>query len=371
MAKSDNLRKAKEEKNDEFYTQLTDIDKELAYYTEHFKDKIVFCNCDDPYESNFLKFFALNFNRLGLKKLICTCYAGSPIVSTQLSLFDVEGLVIKKAFPKTAYKIEITEVNDFDGDGAIKLSDIEYLLKNKKNTLTLLKDNGDFRSKECIELLKESDIVVTNPPFSLFREYIAQLMEYNKKFLIIGNQNAIAYKEVFPLIKNNKMWFGLTMNGSNRYFRVPDSYPLTEKTGKIENGVKYAFVKGVRWFTNLEISKRHEKMILYKRYNPEEYPKYDNYDAINIDKVNNIPADYFGKMGVPITFLDKYNPEQFKIIGMGTGDSAKLIGVKRNYRGRTDLAITTKDGKHTCPYNRLIIQRIDSSKGEVYEDKVA
>lgn len=376
MAKSENLRKAKEERNDEFYTQLTDIDKELSHYKEHFKDKVVFCNCDDPYESNFFKYFALNFNYLGLKKLICTCYAGSPVVSTQLSLFDIEGLVIKKEFLKTPYKIEITEVNDFNGDGAVSLDDIEYLLKNKRNTLTLLNGDGDFRSKECIELLKQSDIVVTNPPFSLFREHIAQLIEYDKKFVILSNMNAIAYKEFFPYLKDNKIWIGYGFNLS-MVFKTP--YPnLLESNRKFVKSKGYnpddGYVKvpAICWFTNLDIQKRHENIILYKKYNSIDFPTYDNYDAINVDKITNIPIDYFGKMGVPITFLDKYNPEQFKIIGMGTGDSAKLIGIKRNYRGRTDLAYTTKDGKNTCPYNRLIIQRIDSSsEGEVYEDKVA
>lgn len=323
-----NLKKATKNKADEFYTQMEDIQKEVALYKEYFKDKVVLCNCDDPFESHFFKYFALNFNKLGLKKLITTCYAGSPIITEQLSLFDVKGLVIKKEEEKKPYKIEITEVEDTNGDGAVDLSDVEYLIKNKKNTLTLLKGDGDFRSDECIELLKQADIVVTNPPFSLFREYVAQLMEYDKKFLIIGNQNAITYKEIFPLLKNNNMWLGITMNGSNRYFRVPDSYPLTEATGKVENGIKYAFVKGVRWFTNLDNKQRNEEIVLYKKYSPEIYPKYDNYDAINVDKVTDIPKDYDGVIGVPITFFGKYNPKQFEILGLAGKDGFGLKSTK-------------------------------------------
>lgn len=309
-----NLKKANKNKADEFYTQMEDIQKEVSLYKEYFKGKTVLCNCDDPFESHFFKYFALNFNKLGLKKLITTCYAGSPVITEQLSLLDIKGLEIKKEYEKKPYKIEITIVRDTNGDGAVDLSDVEYLIKNKKNTLTLLEGDGDFRSDECIELLKEADIVVTNPPFSLFREYVAQLIEYNKKFLIIGNQNAITYKEIFPLLKNNNMWLGITMNGSNRYFRVPNSYPLTESTGKIENGIKYAFVKGVRWFTNLDNKQRNEEIVLYKKYIPELYPKYDNYPAINVDKVTDIPKDYNDLIGVPITFLGKYNPKQFEII---------------------------------------------------------
>ena len=308
---------AKKNKADEFYTQLKDIELELKYYKDYFKNKVVFCNCDDPYESNFFKYFAINFNHLGLKKLIATCYDSSPVAYTQMNFFGENKLIANKN--RKAYKIVITEVLDYNNDGAIDLSDVDYLLKNKNNTMALLKENGDFRSKECIELLKQSDIVVTNPPFSLFREYIAQLFEYNKKFIIIGNQNAITYKEIFPLLKDNKMFLGLTMNGSNRFFRVPDSYPLTEKTGKIENGIKYAFVKSVVWFTNIDINNKRESIVLYKKYSKTDYPKYDNFDAINIDRVSNIPYDYPGLMGVPITFFHKYNPNDYEIIGLGVG----------------------------------------------------
>ena len=362
MADNKDLRKASKAKKDEFYTQLNDIEKEMGYYTEHFKDKIVLCNCDDPYESNFFKYFALNFKHLGLKKLICTCYAGSPVVSTQLSLFDVEGLVIRRDFPNYAYKIEITEVDDFDGDGAIKLPDVEYLLKNKKNTLTLLKGDGDFRSKECVELLDEADIVVTNPPFSLFRDYVSLLMLHNKKFIIIGNVNAITYKEFFPLIKDNKVWLGASIHSGDREFKVPNDYPLNASGCRIDKeGNKYIRVKGVRWWTNLDYPQRHENLILYKRYNPEEYPKYDNYNAINIDKTSDIPCDYNGIMGVPITFLDKYNPEQFKLLGiMNTGEVNEGIRYKNTPHGRPIV-----NGKEL--YLRVLIEK----RSEVYEDKVA
>ncbi|MDE8133653.1 adenine-specific methyltransferase EcoRI family protein [Erysipelothrix rhusiopathiae] len=310
------LTSAKINKNDEFYTQLEDIEKEMKYYKEHFKNKVVYCNADDPFESNFIRYFALNFNFLGLKKLIATSYSTSMIVGEQLSLFDINTFEDTITNDKSPYKIEITEVQDFNEDGAIDWLDIEYILKNNKNTIKVLKGDGDFRSSESIELLKEADIVVTNPPFSLFREFVAQLIEYDKKFLIIGNQNAITYQQIFPLMKDNKMWLGESMNGSNRFFRVPEHYPLTESTGKIEEGKKYAFVKGVVWFTNLDNSKRNEELILYDKFDPRIYPLYDNYNAINVDRVTKIPRDYSGIMGVPITFFHKYNPSQFEILGM-------------------------------------------------------
>ncbi len=333
MARKD-LAQAKDAKKDEFYTQLTDIEKELRHYTEYFRDKVVFCNCDDPYESNFFKYFALMFNKLGLKKLIATCYNGSPVSGNEL-LLDFGDTVDDPK--KVAYKVEITEVIDTNGDGAINLADIQYLMQNDKNIISILKGNGDFRSEECIKLLKEADIVVTNPPFSLFREYMAQLVKYEKKFLIIGNQNAITFKEIFPLIKENRLWLGLTMNSSNRWFQVPDSY---EKYHKIENGKKYAFVAGVVWWTNLNHNRRNEPLVLYKKYTPQDYPKYDNYDAIEVAKVTEIPYDYYGVIGVPISFLHKYNPEQFEIIKFRKGDDDK------------DLSINGK-----CPYFRILIRR--------------
>lgn len=315
MARAD-LAKAKDAKKDEFYTQLIDIEKELRNYKPYFKDKVVFCNCDDPYESNFFKYFALNFNELGLKKLMATCYNGSPVSGNELLLDFGDTIDDPK---KIAYKVEITEVADVNGDGAINLADIKYLMQNDKNVISILKGNGDFRSPECVELLKQADIVVTNPPFSLFREYLAQLIQYNKLFLIIGNVNAISYKESFRLIKENKMWLGQSIHSGDREFRVPDNYPMTAAGQRIDgNGTKYIRVKGVRWFTNMDYPQRHEDLVLYKHYTPEEYPNYDNYDAINVNVSNDIPCDYDGVMGVPITFLDKYNPDQFEIIGAMT-----------------------------------------------------
>ena len=309
-----NLNAAKTAKKDEFYTQLTDIERELQHYWQHFRGKVVLCNCDDPYESNFFKYFALRFNQLGLKKLICTCYNGSPVQGNELLLrFEPWDDEVKKQ----AYKVEITEVTDLNGDGAVDLSDVRYLLQNDKNVLSTLQ-TGDFRDPECIELLKEADIVVTNPPFSLFREYIGQLMEYGKKFLIIGNVNAITYKEVFPLIKKNQLWFGPSITSGDRKFNVPDNYPLNAAgCGVDSDGKRYIRVKGVRWFTNLDHKKRHEELDLVCHYSSEEYPAYFNYDGIEIGKTADIPYDYSGIMGVPITFLDKYNPDQFEIIGIG------------------------------------------------------
>ena len=336
MAKRD-VDKAKTAKKDEFYTQLTDIERELQHYWPHFRDKVVLCNCDDPYESNFFKYFALRFNQLGLKKLICTCYDGSPIMGTQLSLFALDKEGNEK---KAAYKVEISEVKDVNGDGAVDLVDVEYLIQNDKNVLSVLQGNGDFRSKECIELLKQADIVVTNPPFSLFREYIGQLMEYNKKFLIIGNVNAITYKEVFPLIKENKIWLGPSITSGDRKFNVPDDYPLNAAGCGIDpDGRHYIRVKGVRWFTNLDHNKRHEELDLVCHYSPEEYPTYDNYPAIDIGKTADIPYNYSDAMGVPITFLDKYNPEQFEIIKFRKGNDDK------------DLSVNGK-----CPYFRILIR---------------
>lgn len=311
------LGEAKKNKADEFYTQLPDIEAEMRHYKEQFSGKVVFCNCDDPYESNFFKYFAMNFSYLGLKKLMATSYSNSPVAGQQLPLFEVMGFDRKTTDDTPAYKIEISEVDDENADGAVGLADVEYLLKNKKNALTLLNGDGDFRSRECMELLKEADIVVTNPPFSLFREYITQLMEYNKNFIIIGNVNAITYKEIFKLFSQNKIWLGQSIHSGDREFRVPDHYPLNAAGCRVdENGVKYIRVKGVRWFTNLDFEERHESITLYKNYTPEEYPRYDNYDAIEVAKTAEIPYDYEGEMGVPITFLDKYNPEQFEILGI-------------------------------------------------------
>ena len=307
-------------KKDEFYTQLTDIEKEMRYYRKHFKGKTVLCNCDDPFESNFFKYFVLNFNRLGLKKLIATCYATSPIMGQQLSLFDVVGGdEDKKGKP---YKAVVTKVYDVTGDGGVDMFDVAELFKSHENELTELYGDGDFRSEECLALLDEADIVVTNPPFSLFREYMAVLMEHEKHFIIIGNVNAITYKEVFPLIMENRLWFGASIHSGDRKFYVPDDYPLNAAGCGIDSdGRRFIRVKGVRWYTNLDYKQRHEEMILVKRYSPETYPQYDNYDAINVDKTSDIPCDYAGVMGVPITFMDKYNPDQFEIVGMAAGNT--------------------------------------------------
>lgn len=297
MAKSlnNNLKKAKAGKNDEFYTELTDIEKELRHYKDHFKDKVVFCNCDDPRVSNFFHYFSYNFENLGLKKLITTCYKNQ-----NQDLFSEH----------TSEKAIYLEYNgDRNGDKVPNPEEIG---------IHALKGDGDFRSLESIELLKQADIVVTNPPFSLFREYVAQLIEYDKKFLIIGNQNNFSYKEIFNLVKDNKIWTGVD-NGGTKWFKVPDHYNIqTETRVKTENGQKYFSMGSIYWFTNLDNRTRHEDITLYKTYygNENEYPTYDNYDAINVDKVADIPMDYAGAMGVPITFLDKYNPEQFEIIGI-------------------------------------------------------
>ncbi len=271
--------KANKAKKDEFYTQLTDIEKELKHYKNQFRGKVVYCNCDDPFESNFFKYFAANFNPLGLKKLITTSYTKSPITGRRLLLSEMEGLKPKGRGP---FRIEIKEVSDLDGDGAVSLEDVKYLLRHDKNTATSLNGTGNFQSEECIELLKEADIVVTNPPFSLFRKYVEQLMKYSKKLLILGNQNAITYKEVFKLVKEDRLWLGYD-NGGTKWFQVPNGYDIqTESRIKIENGVKYFSMGNVAWFTNINIKKRHEELTLYKKYKQKEYPKYDNYNAINI-----------------------------------------------------------------------------------------
>ena len=348
---------AKKAKSDEFYTQLDDIENELKHYKEQFRDKVVFCNCDNPFESNFFKYFAMNFNFLGLKKLITTCYKNSPIANTELSLFDNESPENKTTM--SPHKIIITEVSDFNNDNKIDIADVEWLLKNKKNVLSRLNGDGDFRSEECIELLKEADIVVTNPPFSLFREYVAQLMEYKKNFLIIGNINALTYKEFFPLIKENKVWIGQSIHGGDREFRVPNYYPLKAAGCRIdEKGHKYIRVKGVRWFTNMDVPIRHKNLTLYKKYTPEEYPKYDNYDAINVNYTSDIPYDYEGAMGVPITFIDKYNPEQFEILDANEFRNNDSVPIKKH--GLIKDKDGSVDGKPK--YVRVIIRRIGEAQ---------
>lgn len=346
-----NLHKASAAKKDEFYTQLVDIEKELKHYKEQFQGKVVYCNCDDPFESNFFKYFASNFNALGLKKIITTSYVKSPIVGGQLPLFEVEGL---KPSGKEPFKIEIKEVPDTDGDGAINIDDVKHLLKHDKNIATPLRGNGDFRSDECIELLRQADIVVTNPPFSLFREYVAQLVEYDKKFLIIGNLNAITYKEVFKLVKKNKLWLGYN-NGAKTYL-VPNSYEQNNIFVGAD-GKKYAKMGNTGWYTNLDIKKRHESLTLYKKYTPEEYPTYDNYNAIEVSKVVEIPMDYNGIIGIPVTFLDKYNPKQFEILGITDRDP------DNNYRTKM---YTREDSPKYNDLNRRAAIKINNDLKPVY-----
>ena len=336
MARKD-LAQAKDAKKDEFYTQLDDIAKELKYYKPYFKDKVVFCNCDDPYESNFFKYFALNFNALGLKKLIATCYNGSPVSGDELLLDFGETVDDPK---KIAYKVEINEVKDYNGDGAINLADVRYLMQNDKNVISILKGNGSFDSVESIELLKQADIVVTNPPFSLFREFLALLDKYGKQFLIIGNTNALTYKETFKMFKEDKIRTGYTNFNVGMFFQVPDSW---EKFHHIENGKKIVRVSTSCWFTNMPVAKHNEDLILYKYYTSEEYQNYENYEAINVNAFNDIPCDYYGVMGVPITFLDKYNPDQFEILELGIVGSCTFTNMRK-------MEILDRDGKSTGKY---------------------
>lgn len=357
-ASNSNLHKANKAKKDEFYTQLVDIQKELKNYKEQFKGKVVYCNCDDPFESNFFKFFALNFKAWGLKRLIATSYKPSPIANTQLGLFgDDKTLEPAKGRPKNnANKFIINEVDDIDNNGAFDLRDIaEQLKANKNNEWAPLKDDGDFRSPESIELLKQADIVVTNPPFSLFREYIAQLVEHNKKFLILGDQNAITYKETFKLIKEDKLWLGYD-NGGTKWFQVPSDYDIpTEIRKKTENGIQYFSMGRIVWFTNLNTIKRNQEITLYKKYNPQEHLKYTNYEAINVDKVSDIPMDYDGVMGVPITFLDKYNPKQFEIIGQThSGDISPEVEALRKNPEKRHRGIVYGEDKEK--YARILIK---------------
>ena len=370
MAGNSNLNSAKTARKDEFYTQLTDIEKEMRYYRKHFQGKTVLCNCDDPFESNFFKYFALNFNRLGLKKLIATCYYSSPIAGQQLQYgcdangqmtFYFEDKAVEENKSKRPYKAVVTQVYDKKGDGGVDMLDVAELFRSGENELVELEGDGDFRSPECLALLDEADIIVTNPPFSLFREYVSMLVEHQKHFIIIGNQNAISYEETFSLMKNNKMWIGTSIHSGDRAFFVPDDYPLDAAGCGIDEitGRKYIRVKGIRWFTNLDIKQRHEEMILVRHYTPEQYPKYVNYEAIEVAKTSDIPCDYDGEMGVPITFMDKYNPEQFEIIGI----SRELVrtlseDVRKNGAypqiGRFYLDVGAE--KYKKVYERLVIR---------------
>lgn len=331
------LHAAKHSKNDEYYTQLTDIERELKYYKHHFKGKVVYCNCDDPRISNFFHYFSYNFKKLGLKKLITTCYKS--ITPDLFSKHDSDRAIYL----------------EYDGDkNGNNVPDIDEI------GIVNLKNDGDFRNSESVALLKQADIVVTNPPFSLFREYVSQLIEFDKKFVIIGNKNAITYKEIFKLIKENKMWVGNTPMSTDMLFDVPD-YFAKELISNKKEGSGYKIIDGVVkgraqavWFTNLDIQKRNEDLILYKKYNSKEFPKYDNYNAINVDQTKDIPVDYSKVMGVPITFLDKYNPRQFKILGMSAsaGYNADIVGIP--FLGDKD-ARPMLNGKTT--YARVFIQK--------------
>lgn len=338
-----NLHSAKSSKKDEFYTQLADIENELRHYKDHFKDKTVLCNCDDPRVSNFFHYFSYNFEFLGLKKLIATCYK-----SQNMELFSEN---------KTEKAIYLEYTGDKNGDNIPNPEEIG---------IKHLQGDGDFRSAECIELLKEADIVVTNPPFSLFREYIGQLIQYNKKFITVGHQNAITYKEIFKLIKENKIWLGYGFTGGAGHFINQHYEDYATATDRKEGMIR---VSGVTWFTNLEIRKRHDELQLYKKYTPETYLTYENYDAINVDKTKEIPADYDGDMGVPITFLDKFNPDQFEIVGLGISNSGLDCGVEpyklehKKYRkeiqkrGAVDGDLYMMiDNIVTVPYARILIR---------------
>jgi len=389
-----NLHFAKNSKNDEFYTQYDDIQKEIEAYLEYnpdvFRGKVVYCNCDDPYESNFFRYFVLNFKKLGLKQLITTSYKPSPVANTQLELFGDNKILKKsKGRPKvTANKFIINKVHDMDGE--LNLRDIAKQLKaNKHNEWTPLEGDGDFRSDECIELLKQSDIVVTNPPFSLFREYVKQLFDYDKKFVIIGNMNAITYKEIFPLIKNNELWLGNGFHAGNAYFFTPNTREFASGVYDTKTGlVKF---RNVCWLTNLDHGRRHQPLPLmtmkenlkYSKHKElrgkKAYDKYDNYNAIEVPFTDSIPSDYRGVMGVPNSFLNKYSPEQFEIVGMcenedlyklktkvyTTAECKKAYLAKFGKKGTYDLnasGVVYRDGLREKVYQRVLIKHKRKSK---------
>lgn len=331
------LRQAKKNKKDEFYTQLEDIEKELFHYREQFRNKVILCNCDDPYESNFFKYFVLNFNTFGLKRLISTSYKSSPVVGTEFS--DLP-LFQSKESKAHGYKIIVDKV-EYNPEKGLGLADIKEMLKDGRLKVETLEEDGSYSSSECLKLLDESDIVVTNGPFSLFRDFIKTLVEHNKLFLILGNMNAITYKDVFKLIKENKVWLGYAFN-KTMTFRVPEFYEHKDNTCLVK-------VPSITWFTNLDVKKRHDFLDCRSTYDPKKYPKYDNYDAINVDKVSDIPGDYDGVMGVPITFLGSYNPEQFKIVEISDGKNT-IDGLMNNPKD------TQVNGKRK--YARILIKKV-------------
>lgn len=347
MSKNFNLNKAKENKNDEFYTQLADIEKELQHYEYQFEDKHVFCNCDDPEFSNFWRYFALNFKHLGLKRLTSTHYEhNKSIPSYQMDMY--------REVPESSLNKETFMTLEERG------------INLPLGYITPLEEDGDFRSPESLAILEECDIVVTNPPFSLFREYISLLIEYEKKIVILGTQNAIKYKEIFSFIQDNKLWIGHNANRTLE-FAVPSTYEFKKGKYRVdEDGTYYVKNAGITWLTNLDVGrKRNEGVILYKNYNPTDYYTYDNFEAIDVALIKDIPIDYYDIMGVPITILNNYNPEQFILLGMGTGNTAKKLGVRKNYRGRTDLAYTDENGIQKCPYTRLLIKRKYKNDGSL------
>ena len=355
--KNTSLNAASIAKQDEFYTRYEDIQEELNHYEKHFIGKTILCNCDDPFESNFCKFFLRNFNYLGLKRLICTSYYSSSIVGTQMTIWDYLGEKVQKG---NGYVMDITEVPMANGRG-VSDDDIEGLLRSRKKGVKKLDGDGDFRSEECIEYLKQADVVVTNPPFSLFREYVALLMKYDKKFLIIGNQNNITYKEIFPLIQQNKIWLGCKFG--DMAFRVPDYYEPRETRFWIDkNGQKWRSFGTICWYTNLDHEKRHEELVLYRHYygHEEDYPKYDNYDAINVNKVSEIPCDYFETIGVPITYIDKHNPNQFEIVGADS-DLASPVNLENGKIGTGRFYLKEGIDKQYETNDNLTDRQTDSS----------
>ena len=380
---------AKAAKQDEFYTQYIDIQKEVEAYLEFdpdtFRGKVVYCNCDDPFESNFFKYFAANFNKIGLNKLITTSYDGSPIAG-QMTLFPEYNEGNGKRQKPKAIGVIIDHVKDENNDGAVNIDDVKLFLKRNKAARIALKGEpgkypgGDFRSSECVAFLKQADIVVTNPPFSLFREYLAQLVEHRKKFLIIGNQNAITYNDVFPLIRANKLWLGVTIHSGDREFRVPDHYPLNAAGSRVdENGVKYIRVKGVRWYTNLDHGRRHQKLPLmtmeenikfskHKEVLGIGYERYCNFDALEVPFTDAIPSDFDGIMGVPITFLDRYDPDQFEIIANGDDrDEMEALGIPPlgpEYVGNTGRRKVGVPSTKKAAYKRILIRHRRPANGK-------
>lgn len=351
------LAKAKTAKQDEFYTQLSDIENELRHYRAQMRDKVVLCNCDDPYESNFFRYFALNFNALGLKKLIATCYDGSSVAGGRLPLLDIEGL---KPEGKQPYAVEINNVPDVNGDGAIDLTDVELLLKSDGNVSHTLKGDaefgaGDFRSAECVEYLKQADVVVTNPPFSLFREFVSLVVGEKKKFLVVGNQNQVATDEIAALITNGDIWQG--SYSGDMAFRVPDYYePRDTRFWIDENGQKWRSLGTGCWYTNIDFAKRHEKINIFKKYTPEDYPKYVNYDAIEVGRYTDIPFDYEGNMGIPVTAVSKLSPDQFEIVGFSGTLAKPMAEVVPGQTGTGRFYLDLGGGEFKRMYDRVVVR---------------